>query len=102
MRRRHRSLVEKGCCGCWPSRNAGQLPSEPGEQEVVRHVHQVRGPPPPLTSPVPAIWGQLPPPNRRRLVWLLSEVLARQLVRLNVQTEEVGDAAPGSTTADAW
>jgi hypothetical protein len=51
---------------------------------------------------VPAIWGQLPPPNRRRLVWLLSEVLARQLVRLNVQTEEVGDAAPGSTTADAW
>jgi hypothetical protein len=51
---------------------------------------------------VPAIWGQLPPPNRRRLVWLLSEVLARQLVRLNVQTEEVGDEAPGSTTANAW
>jgi hypothetical protein len=52
-------------------------------------------PPPSLTSPVPAIWGQLPPPNRQRLLWLLSQVLARQLVRLSVPSEEAGHECPG-------
>ncbi|MEE8290796.1 MAG: hypothetical protein V3R80_04895 [Candidatus Tectomicrobia bacterium] len=36
-------------------------------------------PPPPLAESVPALWQQLPLPNRSRLLWLLSQLLERQL-----------------------
>jgi hypothetical protein len=52
-----------------------------------------------LPSPSPALsrWQRLPPANRRRLVWLLSQLLQRQLERRAAWREEGGhdaDARP--------
>lgn len=41
---------------------------------------------PPITRPVPS-WDQLPPFNRQRLLWLLSQLLERQLLTTPAGTE---------------
>lgn len=37
-------------------------------------------PPPSLSGQSPPLWTQLPQPNRHRLLWLLSQLLERQLL----------------------
>ena len=51
------------------------------QEEVshVRPVHQVF--PPSTVAPIDRLWTQLPACNRQRLIWLLSQVLERQLLQ---------------------
>jgi hypothetical protein len=37
-------------------------------------------PPPPVTTLAAVLWWQLPPANRTRLLWLLSQLVERQLL----------------------
>ncbi len=72
------------------------------ETEVSRHVRPSSrcGPPPSLSGQSPSLWTQLPQPNRHRLLWLLSQLLERQLLPVAAISEEANDesaiyTAPG-------
>ncbi len=49
-----------------------------------------RGSPPPCGGEGSSRWTQLPPANRRRLVWVLSQLLERQLSALHADGQEGG------------
>jgi hypothetical protein len=51
----------------------------------------VRVPPPPQVEAEASRWTRLPPANRQRLVWLLSQLLERQLEQGCSGPVEVGD-----------
>ena len=54
-------------------------------------------PPPPTTEAAPLLlWTQLPPAKRRRLLWLLSQLLERQLRVTDCCTGEEGRDEPAS------
>lgn len=48
-------------------------------------------PPPPQTEAETSRWPRLPPAHRQRLVWLLSQLLERQLEQRRSGAAEVGD-----------
>ena len=44
--------------------------------------------PPSLSGQPPSLWTQLPQPNRHRLLWLLSQLLERQLLLAAASNKE--------------
>jgi hypothetical protein len=66
-------------------------------RKVVPHVPGCNrhGPPPPRAGHRLSRWEQLPAANRRRLLWLLSQLLERQLGGM-VTPKEAGDDADDS------
>jgi hypothetical protein len=65
------------------------------EKEIQRHVHH-RSPPP--TVAPPPLWVQLPQPNRTRLLWLLSQLLERQ-VSMEATPPQEGAHEPDERTS---
>jgi hypothetical protein len=59
-------------------------------RKVVGHGRSVNrsGSPPPCSPQGRSRWTALPPANRRRLVWLLSQLLERHLNRYRVAEQE--------------
>ena len=55
--------------------------------------------PPSLSRPAPPIWTQLPHPNRQRLLWLLSQLLERQLRLPTAIDKECNDESDNCATA---
>jgi hypothetical protein len=55
--------------------------------------------PPSLSTQPPSLWTQLPQPNQRRLLWLLSQLLERQLVLGAAISEEANDESAIDTAA---
>ena len=57
------------------------------------------GVPPCLSGQPPPLWTQLPQPNRHRLLWLLSQLLERQLMLGASNYEESNDESDICTAA---
>ena len=56
--------------------------------------------PPSLSGQPLSLWTQLPQPNRHRLLWLLSQLLERQLLLGAAIYEEGNDESDRCTAAD--
>ncbi len=71
------------------------------ETEVRRHVRPSYRccPPPSLSRQSPSVWTQLPQPNRHHLLWLLSQLLERQLRLPPAIDKECNDESDSCTTA---
>jgi hypothetical protein len=62
-------------------------------RKVVSHVQSLsqHGSPPPTCRPSSSPWEDLPQINRQRLLWLLSQLLQRQLEPSSATEKEDGD-----------
>lgn len=72
------------------------------KEEKERHSHGQQHPrprsPPPTLAPAGPLWAQLPPPNRTRLLRLLSRMLERQVGEEAAHEPDSG--TPGGDHAD--
>lgn len=71
------------------------------ERKVRHHARPKRRhlSPPPVVGQALALWVRLPPLNRKRLLWMLSQLLERQLRALAVSSQESDDELVGSDTS---